>query len=302
MRAVLAMFGAAVLVASARAADAPTEPIVETEEPRAYGYQVGDLVRRTVHVHVPAGWRLDPDSLPRPGQRGRALELRRVRVLSSDEGEGRLHTLNLEYQVFIAPEAVRTLEIAPLRLRVDGAARTEELRVDAWPVTVAPLVPAQASPRRGLGELQPDRAAPLLDTAPLRLRLQVAAALAALLLAALAALRFGLPWLARRRMPLGRAWRQIRRLRADADDAQWHEACRRLHAALNASAGEVLFEHGLARYVAARPALAPLREELAAFLRRSRNELFALAAREPGDAAWLVALSRRLRDAERDGA
>ncbi len=51
---------------------------LEASEPRAFGYQVGDLVQRHVSVHAPDGWRLDEATLPRPGGRGQALELRRV--------------------------------------------------------------------------------------------------------------------------------------------------------------------------------------------------------------------------------
>jgi mxaA protein len=293
------VLGAWLLVAGAHAAGPAAGPQVIAGEPRAFGYQVGDLVQRAVTVHVPDGWRLDASTLPRPGLRGQALELRRVGHRAFAEPGGQRHELELEYQVFLAPTVVRTLEIAPLRLRVEGAARTEELRVEAWPVTIAPLVPVEVSPRRGLGELQPDRAPPSIDTMTLRLRLQAVAVAAVLLLAYLAVVYVGPPWLARRRRPFGLAWLQLRGLRADADEAMWCAACQQLHEALNRSAGEVLFEHGLARFVARQPRYIPLRDDIARFLQLSRRQFFGAAGRDPDDATWLVALCRRLRDAER---
>jgi hypothetical protein len=41
----------------------------------------------------------------------------------------------------------------------------------------------------------------------------------------------------------------------------WREACKAFHHALNRCAGEVVFEHGLARFVAAQPAFEPLRDD-----------------------------------------
>lgn len=294
----------AMLVALLLAAAAQAAPQLEltASEPRAFGYQVGDLVQRRLVVHAPDGWSLDAESIPRPGARGQPLELRRVDRHDSDEPGGRRHELLFEYQVFFAPTAVRTLELRPFRLVLRGPARVEELRVEAWPVTVAPLVPVEVSPRRGLGELQPDREPPLVDTAATQRRLGAWAALALVLLGWLATLRYGLPWLTRRRRPFGLAWRELRRLPDRPDDEAWRAACKQLHEALNRSAGEVVFEHALPRFLAAHPAFAPLHDPLQRFLQRSRREFFAGAAREPDDGRVLVELARRCRDAERGGA
>lgn len=289
---------AAALLLTAGLGAAQPVPRLETDEPRAFGYQVGDRVQREVVLHLPDGWTLDADTLPKPGARGRPLELRRVERDTQAEAGGTRHRLTLHYQVFLAPASVRTLEMPPLRLGIAGPARREELRIDAWPVTVAPLVPEEVSPRTGLGELRPDREPARVDAAPLQRRLVVWAGLATLCLAGLALIHLGLPWHARRHRPFGRAWAGLRRLAAEADDAQWRAACRALHAALDASAGEVVFEHTLARFVAARPAFAPLHDELRRFLQLSQREFFAAAPRERDDARWLVGLARRCRDAE----
>jgi len=288
---------ASALVARAAPTDVPQR--VDIVEPRAFGYQVGDIVLRRVAVDAPDGWRLDEATLPAPGGRGRALELRRVSSRAASGSGGRRHELALEYQVFVAPAAVRTFELPALRLRFDGASRSVELLIEAWPVTVAPLVPVEVSPRSGLGELQPDRAPLPIDTGSARVRLVACAAIAVLLLAGLATVYLGPPWRAARNRPFGRAWRQLRHLPREPAPAQWRAACRQLHEALNRSAGEVLFEHGLARFVAARPSFGSLRDELARFLRMSRREFFDDAASSPPDAAWLVELCRRCRDAER---
>jgi len=274
---------------------------VTASEPRAYGYHVGDLVTRQVTVQVPAGLTLDDTSLPRPGARGKALELQSVLRQSEAEAGGTRHTLQLTYQVFLSPPEVRTLEIAPFVLRFTGQPRDQELRVDAWPVTVSPLMPVEASSRRGLGELRPDLPPPLIDTRPTQHRLVAGAVLLALLLAYLAHVYLALPWWAARRRPFAQAWQQLRGL-STGDPTASRAALQRVHAALNQTAGEVVFEHGIDRFVAAQPRFAGLRAELALFFQQSRHEFFAEGEHAANDGRWLVEFCRRCRDAERGAA
>jgi mxaA protein len=284
---------------AAGAAGAQVSPTVSTVEPRAYGWQLGDVVVREVAIEADAAYTLEADSLPRPGRVGSAFELRRIDVGSAPSAAGRQHRLRLEYQVFLSPQAVRTLELPPLTLRFAHAGRSQDVRVDAWPVTVSPLVPVEVSPRSGLGELQPDEPPPPVDTRPTRWRLLALASVAALMGLVLLHLHVGLPWLARRQRPFESAWRALRRLPAADAAGRRRAAFEQLHAALNQSAGAALFEGGVDAFVAARPPFAPLREDLRQFFQRSRTEFFAAAA--PGDDAWpwLQQLCRRARDAER---
>jgi mxaA protein len=270
-----------------------------SDTPRAFGYTVGDVVSRRITLQVPAGLKLDEDSLPRAGARGRALELQRVVLRRSLTGVP--EELQLDYQVFLAPRELRVLEMPPIELRFDGSPRPQSVRIDAWPVTVAPLTPADPSPREGLGEMRPDWEPPRLDTAAVRLRLALEGGVVLLLLGYLAQVYLVLPWSARRRRPFGRAWAALRALPAEADAAERRAAFERLHAALNETAGEVLFEPGLDNFIAARPRFAPLRDELGRFFAASRAEFFA-AGRAAGDARWLVDLCRRCRDLERGAA
>jgi mxaA protein len=270
-----------------------------TVEPRAFGYQVGDLVQRQVTLRVPDGLRLDEATLPRPGARGRALELRTVQRRVSHEAGVRHEDLTLEYQVFLAPTAVRTLEMPAFSLHFDGQPRAQDLRVDAWPVTVAPLVPVDVSPRHGLGELQPDREPTHIDTSVRQHRLVAYAFGLAVLLAYLAVVYGGLPWWSRQHRPFTQAWQQIRRLPAAPADAPWRAACRQVHEALNETAGTVLFERDVHAFAAHHAGFAELQGDILRFMRLSRREFFAGGGRDPDDVAWLVEFCRRCRDAER---
>ena len=278
---------------------APDTLSASSDEPRAFGYRVGDMVSRRIALRVPDGLTLDTDSLPRAGARGKALELQRV-VLHQPLA-GAPEALQLDYQIFLAPREVRVLEMPTIELRFDGLPRPQTLRIDAWPVTIAPLAPVDASTREGLGEMRPDREPPRVDTFAARTRLALEVGAIALLLAYLASVYLVLPWSAQRRRPFGRAYKTLAALPARPDATQRRAAFERVHAALNETAGEVLFEPGLERFVALRPRFAPLRADLARFFADSRKEFFA-GGDDAVDARWLVGFCRRCRDLERGAA
>ncbi|MDM0103473.1 hypothetical protein QTH97_00910 [Variovorax sp. J22R24] len=293
------------VASAACAAVLPGQVDATGSEPRAFGYQVGDMVSRTVMVDVADGLMLDESSVPQPGARGNALELRSVSRRSSAEPGGRRHELTLAYQVFLSPPQPRTLEMPGFTLRFKGQPRAQEVRIEAWPVTVSPLVPVEVSPRRGLGELQPDAAPPLIDTRFARWRLIAYALVALVLLAYLAHVYIGLPWWTRAHRPFTQAWRALRGLTPASPEPQWREAFQNLHGALNRTMGEVVFEEGIDRFVRAKPQFAHLRDDLARFFRQSRVEFFGKDARDAqarDDRSWLIGFCRRCRDAERGAA
>ena len=277
-----------------------------TQEPRAFGYQVGDVLSRSVTLHVPDGLVLDESSLPLPGARGKALELRGVARASHGEPGGRRIELALDYQVFLSPPEVRTLEMPTFTLRFKGRPLEQALRIDAWPVTVAPLVPVEVSPRRGLGELQPDTPAPRIDTRAARLRLLVYAGVLGLLLAYLAQVYLVMPWWWRAQRPFTQAWRALGRMPPGGSEVQRRAAfqglLQRLHEAFNLTAGEIVFEPGIDRFIAAQPRFQPLRDDIVSFFRQSRREFFASSEPADADRSWLIGFCRRCRDAERGAA
>jgi mxaA protein len=297
----VAASAAAVLILAlvGHTAAAPVALGARSDAPRAFGYTVGDVVSRRIALQVPAGLTLDEDTLPRAGAKGRALELQRVVLHKSLTGVP--DSLQLDYQVFLAPRELRVLEMPPIELRFDGPLRPQTLRIDAWPVTVAPLAPAEPSPRDGLGEMRPDRPPPPLDTAAPLARLALEAGAMLLLLGYLVHVYLVLPWSAQRRRPFGRAWKLLSALPARPDAAQRRAAFERLHAALNETAGEVLFEPGLDRFVALRPRFAPVHDDLVRFFADSGKEFFA-GRDDAVDARWMVAFCRRCRDLERGAA
>ena len=104
------------------------------------------------------------------------------------------------------------------------------------------------------------------------------ACVAAALLVYLAHVYLALPWLGRRARPFGLAWLSMRGLSAASSSDDLRTAMQRLHEALNATAGRVVFENGVDAFVQAHPRFGPMRADLLDFFARSRGVFFGGAA------------------------
>lgn len=281
------------------AAPEPAAIGVQVEDPRAFGHLVGDVLTRRVVLDVPRRLKLVEASVPAPGRIGQSFELRDVDHQRRWTSAGTRHTLSLRYQVFRAPREPIVLDLPAFTLRFEGDPREEQVRVDFAPVGMVPLVPTDAVLRTGFGTLRPDMPAPTVDTQPERLRLVVYAVAALLPLGYLGYTHFGLPWRQRRQRPFAQVQRHLRTVPLDAPTDAWLDAWRRVHGALDATAGEVLHVGALDGWMAGAPRQVGLREELMWFFERSQAIFFAGQAPEAADRKRLLALSRRLFDIER---
>jgi mxaA protein len=283
--------------AAAQAAEPePAQLRASTIEPRAFGIRVGDVVERQIIIDIPDRLKLDESSLPVVGPQGPVLELRSLGRTVNSTSTGQRLSLRLKYQVFASPVAVRGYELPKLLLRFDGVPRGDELRVEPWPVVVSALASEDASPREGLGELRPDIAPPLRDTAPERAVLGACTAAALLLAAYLALVYWGLPWWGRRRRPFTQAFKVVQA----HTEADGREACRALHAAFNQTAGRTVFAEAIDVFVEQAPRFAALKGDIQTFFVRSEAAFFAdpAAAQVPAR-EWLLAFARACRDVER---
>ena len=282
------------------------QPTLRSIEPRAFGWQIGDLLERDLELNLPPGYRLDLESLPAAGVPGGAIELRRV----DREGaaDARRQRLRLRYQVMSAAAQPRLHELPVVSLRVLGPRADPaliDLRVDALPVLVAPLTPLDAPVRQGLGELRPDRPPPLAPTAIERRVLVACAALVVLLLTWLLLWPAVTAWLGQRQRPFAQAERAVRlALKAGDGPLQREAAMRALHRAFNADAGRVLLPQDALAHARSSASLATLADEVVAFFDASSRHFFGPTASVPAElsAGDLRVVARRLRVAEGGGA
>jgi mxaA protein len=275
MRALAMAF--ALTASASMSAERPELAAAVVEQPRPFGYVVGDLLTQRVLLQAD-GRPVEAAQLPAPGRVGIWFDRRSARVEPRPDGR---QWLSIEYQVINAPPSLRTIRVPAWDLKTKSPAPT--LRVAEWPISVGPLTRAGAdtapaeTPSSG-GEavaaasairLRPDRAPPFVPTASIRRNLVLASSgLAVTLMGWLA-------WLLWRnyeesaRLPFARALREIRHT-----DDRTPEAWQALHRAFDQTAGRVVQPQSLSTLFTRAPYLAPLRGSIEAFFAQSSERFF----------------------------
>jgi mxaA protein len=287
--------------------------------PRRFGYVLGDMIERRAQVSAPAGFTLEPASLPKLGTQNAWLAL--IQASVRDQGGTPLrYEIDLRYQLINAPTEVRTLALPGFHVRFTpvqefpASARPEanpEAGIEEQPVRIAPILPAHVPFSASL--LRPDRPPRALSSTPELLAAGLSAVLATGLVAALIAQ----PALRRRRGPFARAHRRIRRavfraelMRADTEGV-YPAALRAVHRAFDQTAGWSLFPDRLGEFLTQRRQFADLRSAIERFLDMSEREFFECrlpagaregSQRERGDLRWLLEFTHECRARERQAA
>lgn len=276
--------------AAAPASAAPPLPQgapARVEQPRAFGHTLGDVLTQRVLLAID-GKPVELTKPPAPGRVGVWLERRPTRIERDADG---LRWLVIEHQLINAPQALTALTLPALDLPSSGGL----LGVAAWPFSAAPLTPRNAFARGALDALQPDRAAPAVDTTSIRRQIALWGGLCVATVLAWCGWLALRSWRAGRSQPFARALRELNGLRGRSDDAP--EAWQALHRAFDRTAGRSLQSASLARLFERAPQYAPLRDDIERFYAQSAALFFGDG--QPADTLPLRSFARRLRSIEK---
>ncbi|MDP2868886.1 hypothetical protein [Methyloversatilis sp.] len=268
-------------------AAAPQGRQAQVDQPRAYGHTLGDLLTQRVLLEI-NGQPVDLGKPPAPGRVGVWLERRPTRIES--DGEGR-RWLVIEHQLINAPQALTALTLPALDIATSGGL----LGVPAWPFSAAPLTPRNAFAQGALEALQPDRAAPAVDTASIRRQIALWGALCIATLLGWAGWLGWRSWRAGRNQPFARALRELNALRGRGNDAP--DAWQALHRAFDRTAGRSVQPASLSHLFERAPHYAPLRADIERFYAQSATIFFGEG--KPADTLPLHSFARRLRSIEK---
>jgi mxaA protein len=249
------------------------------EQPRPFGYVVGDLV--TQRVLLPAHF--EPGALP-PVQRVNIWFERRAPRVEVTGDQRRW--LVVDYQIINAPQTLRSIQLPAWKLEAGGA----EIDIPAASISVAPLIASSAS--ANATELRPDRQVSLIDTAPVRTRLLFwSIALATTLAAWLGWLQWR-NWRDSLDRPFARALHELRHTEETTPEA-WQA----LHRAFDQTAGRVLQIETLPTLFERAPHLQSRRADIERFFAQSSDRFFGAGAQS--NPLSVRALCRELRQIER---
>jgi mxaA protein len=251
------------------------------EQPRPFGYVVGDLVTQRVLLTTPRQ-EFAPSELPSAQRVNVWFERRAPRIAVASDGR---RWLVVDYQLINAPQTLRAVTLPTWQ--IEDKAHGAQLTIPAATISVAPLIPDVSS-----DELRPDRQVSIIDTAPTRAKLLIGSIALALTLAAwLAWLRWR-NWQDSHNQPFARALNQLRRV-----DEMAPEAWQVVHRAFDQTAGRVLQLETLPTLFERAPHLQPRRAEIERFFAQSNERFF--GAGPQGELVSVRALCHDLRRIER---
>ena len=227
------------------------------EQPRSFGYVIGDLA--TQRIQLPN--RFVATELTTPQRVGLWFERLGTRTEVTSDGS---RWLIVDYQLTNAPRTLAAANLPAWTLESkDGA----KLNVPAWSMNVGALIPENVSPSIEL--LRPDRSAPLIPTAAMRARFHFALLALAIVLVSWIAWRQWRIRQERANLPFAHALHEMRHLE-DGAPLAWQT----LHRAFDRTAGRVIQLENLPALFQRAPHLAPLRPDIERFFAQSSERFF----------------------------
>ena len=267
---------------------------------RDFGYFLGDVLTAVAVIDVDPGTVLDRSALPEPGPVSRQIDIRRVLVTESSDGQGGVVRVQIDYQSFFGPDAATQTEVPGYRLEFADGHQHFSADVPSWRFMASALRHAVVAVTDAKG-MRPDHAPMQVrnGTAALRLGGGLAVALAAGCL--LLVRRWLVPAVGAHRLPFTSAARRLPALlRAAVPTGGQGAALLALHRAFDATAGYAVLAGDTDRFVAVHPRFAEQRADIACFFLRSQEQFFkSEASLAPITDQWLLAFARRLARAER---
>lgn len=264
--------------AALAADDAPAVRSIATVEPRAFGYFLGDAVRREVLLDLKPGAKLERGTLPRPRPVNYWLELRSVDVDESAASGGTRVRIKLSYQAFYSALDPRQLEIPGFVLSIVSETGSEQARVPPFHFMVSPLreiFPGAESDAKGI-TLRPDLLPQRVSTAHARTAIVIAAPIG---LVALILLAMHYAWWPFHRRP-GRPFTEAARfLRSNSDsligDGGYRAALLKMHRAFDRAAGHRVLPDDLGDFLKSHPQFAALSGDIGRLFGASRAAFYA---------------------------
>ena len=256
------------------------------EQPRPFGYVVGDLIEQRVLLEA-ANRAVDLVSLPPQVRLGVWLERRPSRIVSDLQGR---HWLVVDYQLINAPQGLTTVNLPAWQLSTQSG---QQLNIPQWPISVGPLTGRTVIAQGGLQQLRADRPAPLVSTEPIIHQIEIGTGLLVLTLALWGGWLLWRNWRDALERPFARAAREMRGVDDDAPQA-WQA----LHRAFDRAAGRVVQTSTLGSLFERVSYLEPLRPRIVEFFAQSVEYFFGDPSRARR-AVSVQALCNDLRKIER---
>lgn len=283
--------------------------LTTVEPERDVGYTVGDTLKRIITVEVKKPYVLVKTSVPIVGYERRykgkviGIDVSAIKLTESEQSDTNTYTIDVDYQVLtnnvVAKPAALPAEILHFKtIDAKGKAALVQFRVPSWNFRISPLaVFGSVKVEQDMSGLR----GPLVkDVSQHKLQRNIAAAVLGLALLGLLYILGNRAWLPRMGAPFAKALRDMRKLPDSPEGLQ--QAVAKLHAALNKTANQSVFNGGIDEFISKKPAFSVVKTDLIAFFEVSRHAFFESTPNPDSQShnlAWLKTFARRCRDCER---
>ncbi len=242
------------------------------DTPRDFGYSIGDKITHEMHLSLSEPLRLDTTSLPETGRLNRWLEISRAEANVEHRNQILSYRIIVDYQIFNAPPQLKSVTIPQLEFLTTGGASPIPVFIPEWTFSIGPITNSDA--RHNLN-LRPDRQPQPIPVIGRGIRLVISMFLLTVLLTYLAYRLWLLPRFKRDRYPFSSALYKLRKLqRLDFEPENYRLGLQAFHAAVNATAGQVVFAGSLHDFLSANTKYATLEADLSALYARSQDVFF----------------------------
>ena len=255
-----------------------------------------------MHLSLEDPYRLDTATLPKPGRLNRWLEFSQTEVRVENRNRGASYRIIVDYQIFNAPKSLSSVTIPQLEFLTAGGANAIPVFIPEWTFTIGPITSSADNDNLSLRMDRAPRSIPVFGRS---IRLILATLLLSGLLLYIVYRRYLLPRLERRRYPFSGALVELRRLqRLDSKPENYRLGLQAFHAAVNVTAGQVVFAGNLQKFLSTNSRFAALKTELAEVYARSQDVFFnnAEVAESGTPLQELIDICRQCRALERAAA
>ena len=280
---------------------------------RAVGYTVGDVLTRHLIISIKKPYKLIDESLPIIGYQKRyrgqplGIDLGDITHTKKDDGDSVIHDVTLSYQIWTNKTTVKNGALPAEYLHiinVDSKGKeVVKFRIPSFEITISPI--AAFGQVKIEDDMSKYRGPLLLDNTLEKNRLSTLLTILALSLLGLLYMLGKHAWLPRMGGPFARSYREIRKL-ANTPQGNTHEGLRKavssLHASLNATADNSLFNGNLDQFLTKKPKFNAIKPQLLQFFSLSNYVFFEPNAKHGAGSTpieWLAQFSRHCRDCER---
>ena len=245
--------------------------VVETTEPRQFGYVLGDKIERFFVVESAKKVELNKEKL-KLGRIDTWFSVVNLRDLGVSSNKPKF---SLTYQVINVPEAPSMVEIASRTIDVIADGKPKAIQVPNLLVTIAPLTPLLVSNMDGLENIQPDEDVGMISSINTENRLQLY--LLILIFPCSLLIFCWVPWdrfFKNKNLPFNKGRREVFVLLKLKQDNFEEKSLRIFHNALNKTFKKTIFVEEVREACQKIPSYVPLIEELEYFLRCSQKYFY----------------------------